>query len=115
MKAAKAHLSLYENKYIGHLIAELRRAKRASGEPWVRKFDYDVAYTRTLFAGEGRKSGVNPSGGGVCYKSHDAYVQPAFFSAGNRPRNGAAVDAFKNMFTSTTSLLKDFVTVVLNF
>ena len=40
MKAAKAHLSLYENKYIGHLIAELlARAKRAqSGAPWVRKF-----------------------------------------------------------------------------
>ena len=54
MKAAKAHLSLYENKYTEHLIAQLRHAKRASGEPWVRKFDYDVAYIRTLFAGEGR-------------------------------------------------------------
>ena len=82
------------------VIAELRRAKRASGAPWVRKFGYDVAYARTLFAGEGRESGVSPSGGGVCYKSRDAFVQPAFFLAGNRARNGVAVVAFKNMFTS---------------
>ena len=80
-----------------------------------RKFGYDVAYARTLFAEEGRESGVSPSGGGVCYKSRDAFVQPAFFLAGNRARNGVAVVAFKNMFTSTTSLHKDFVTVVLSF
>ena len=42
-------------------------------------------------------------------------MQPAFFLAGNRARNGVAVVAFKNMFTSTTSLHKDFVTVVLSF
>ena len=66
----------------------------------LRKFGYDVAYARTLFAGEGRESGVSPSGGGVCYKSRDAFVQPAFFLAGNRARNGVAVVAFKNMFTS---------------
>ena len=47
-------------------IAELRRAKRAGVAPWVRKFGYDVAYACTLFAGEGRESGVSPSGGGVC-------------------------------------------------
>ena len=74
------------------LLAELRRAKRASETPWVRKFGKPsirehlvmtyVAYTRTLFAGEGRESGVSPSGGGVCYKSPDAFVQPAFFLAG---------------------------------
>ena len=34
------------------MLAELRRAMRASGAPWVRKFGYDVAYARTLFAGE---------------------------------------------------------------
>ena len=49
------------------------------------------------------------------YKSRDAFVQPAFFLAGNRIRNGVAVVAFKNMFTSTTLLHKDFVTVVLSF
>ena len=95
------------------ILVELRRAKRASEAPWVRKFGKPsirenlvmtyVAYTRTLFAGEGRESGVSPSGGGVCYKSRDAFVQ----------RNGVAVVVFKNMFTSTTSLHKDFVTVVL--
>ena len=37
---------------------------RKFGNP--RKFGYDVAYTRTLFAEEGRESGVSPSGGGVC-------------------------------------------------
>ena len=42
----------------------------------------------------------------MCYKSRDAFVQPAFFLAGNRARNGVAVVAFKNMFT--TSLHKDF-------
>ena len=80
------------------IIAELRRAKRASGALWVR----------------GRESGVSQSGGGVCYKSCDAFVQP-FFLAGNCARNGVAVAAFKNMFTSTTSLHKDFVTIVLSF
>ena len=45
---------------------------------------------------EGRESGVSPSKGGVCYKSCDAFVQPAFFLAGNRARNGMAVVAFKN-------------------
>ena len=85
---------------VNSLIAELRRTKRASGAPWVRKFGYDVAYARTLFAGEGRESDVSPSGRGVCCKSRDAFVQPAFFLAGNRPRNGVAVVAFRNMFTS---------------
>ena len=69
---------------------------------------------RTLFEGEGKESGVSPSGEGVCYKSRDAFVQPAFFLAGNRARNGVAVVVFKNMCTSTTSLHKDFVTVVLS-
>ena len=64
--------------------------------------------------GEGRESGVSPSGGGVCHKLRDAFVQP-FLLAENRVRNGVAVVAFKNMFTSTTSLHKDFVTVVLSF
>ena len=58
---------------------------------------------------------MSPSEGGVCYKSRDAFVQPGFFLAGNRARNGVAVVAFKNMLTSTTSLHKDFVTVVLGF
>ena len=80
-----------------------------------RKFGYDVVYARTLFAGEGRESGVSPSGAGVCYKSREAFVQPIVFLAGNRARIGVAVVAFKNMFTSTTSLRKDFVTVVLSF
>ena len=48
-------------------------------------------------------------------KEYVIFVQPAFFLAGNRARNGVAVVAFKNMFTSTTSLHKDFVTVVLSF
>ena len=69
-----------------------------------RKFGYDVVYARTLFAGEGRESGVSPSGGGVCYKSRDAFVQPTCFLAGNRARNDVAVVAFKNMFTSTELL-----------
>ena len=37
---------------------------RKFGNP--RKFGYDVAYARTLFAEEGRESGVSPSRGGVC-------------------------------------------------
>ena len=40
---------------------------------------------------------------------------PPFSWPGNRARTGVAVVAFKNMFTSTTSLHKDFVTVVLSF
>ena len=68
-----------------------------------RQFGYDVAYTRTFFAGEGRELGVSPSGGGVCYKSCDAFVHPAFFLAGSRARNGVAnVVAFKNLFTLET-------------
>ena len=43
------------------------------------------------------------------------FEQPAFFLAGNRARNGEAVAALKNIFTSTTSLHEDFVTVVLSF
>ena len=40
---------------------------------------------------------------GVCYKSCDAFVQSAFFLAGNRTRNGVAnVIAFKNLFTLET-------------
>ena len=42
-------------------------------------------------------------------------MQPAFLLAGNRARNGVAVVAFKNMFTSTTLWHKDFVTVKLSF
>ena len=34
--------------------------------------------------------GRGDGGGGVCYKSCDVFVQPAFFSAGNRARNGVA-------------------------
>ena len=63
-----------------------------------------MAYARTLFAGEGRESGVSPSGGGVCCKSRDAFVQPTCFLAENRARNDVAVVAFKNMFTSTELL-----------
>ena len=37
-------------------------------------------------------------GVGVCYKSRDAFVQPAFYLAGNSARNGVDVVAFKNMF-----------------
>ena len=63
--------------------------------PWV---------SEDVFAGEGRESGVSPSGGGVCYKSCDAFVHPAFFSAGNRARNGVAnVVAFENLFTLEVS------------
>ena len=43
------------------VIAELRRAKRASGAPWVRKFGYDVAYARTLLRGrEGNQVSARP-------------------------------------------------------
>ena len=39
-----------------------------------------------------------PVGGGVCYKSCDAFMQPEFFLVGNRARNGVAnVIAFKNL------------------
>ena len=41
-------------------------------------------------------------------------MQPAFFLAGNRARDDVDVVVLKNMFTSTTSLHKDFVTVVLD-
>ena len=40
---------------------------------------------------------------------------PPFSWPGNRARTGVAVVAFKNMFTSTTSLHKEFVPVVLSF
>ena len=37
-----------------------------------------------------------PVGGGVCYKSCDAFMQTEFFLVGNRARNGVAnVIAFK--------------------
>ena len=71
-----------------------------------RKFGYDVAYARTLFArggGGGDESPVTPSRGEVCYKSCDAFVQPVLFLAGNRARNGVAnVITFKNLFTLET-------------
>ena len=69
-----------------------------------RKFGYDVAYARTLFARRGREeSPVTPSRGEVCYKSCDAFVQPVLFLAGNRARNGVAnVITFKNLFTLET-------------
>ena len=39
-----------------------------------------------------------PVGGGVCYKSCDAFMEPEFFLVGNRARNGVAnVIAFKNL------------------
>ena len=61
--------------------------------------------SNTLFAGQGRESGVSPSGGGVGYKSCDAFVQPAFFVAGNCARNGVAnVVAFRNLFSSILSI-----------
>ena len=45
-----------------------------------------------------------PVGGGVCYKSCDAFMQPEFFLVGNRARNGVAnVIAFKNLFSSILS------------
>ena len=37
-------------------------------------------YIRTLFAQEGRESGVSPSGGGVCYKSCNAILCNPLFS-----------------------------------
>ena len=40
--------------------------------------------------GDGRESGVSPSGRGVRYKSWDVFVQLAFFLAGNRAGNGVA-------------------------
>ena len=71
-----------------------------------RKFGYDVAYARTLFARGGggeEESPVTPSRGEVCYKSCDAFVQPVLFLAGNRARNGVAnVITFKNLFTLET-------------
>ena len=55
--------------------------------------------SNTLFAG------VSPSGGGVGYKSCDAFVQPAFFLAGNCARNGVSnVVAFRNLFSSILSI-----------
>ena len=48
-----------------------------------------------------------PVGGGVCYKSCDAFMQPEFFLVGNRARNGVAnVIAFKNLLLSKTILKK---------
>ena len=74
-----------------------------------RKFGYDVAYARTLFAGEGRESSVSSSGGGVCYKSCDAFVQHAFFLAGNRARNGVAnVVAFISLVTGEGKRQNEF-------
>ena len=66
---------------------------------------------RTLFEGEGRESGVSPSRGGVCYKSCDAFVQPAFFLAKNRARNAGGqrhrvqkLVYFRNSFSSILSI-----------
>ena len=47
---------------------------------------------------------------GACYKSCDAFVQSAFFLAGNRTRNGeASVIAFKNLFTLETCFQHRFM------
>ena len=47
---------------------------------------------------------------GACYKSCDAFVQSAFFLAGNRTRNGEAnVIAFKNLFTLETCFQHRFM------
>ena len=92
------------------IITELRSAKRASRAPCVRKFGkpfhprkfgYDVTYARTLFAGEGRESGVSPSGNQYVIRAMHLYNPASSWQ--------------ENMFTSTTSLHKNFVTVVLSF
>ena len=47
---------------------------------------------------------------GACYKSCDAFVQSAFFLAGNRTRNGEAnVIAFKNLFILETCFQHRFM------
>ena len=54
----------------------------ASGAPWVTNIRENslvgTPSVRTLFGIDGRESGVSPSGGRVCYKSCDVFVQPAF-------------------------------------
>ena len=59
------------------------RETSANGAPWVRsireKSLVGTPSVCTLFGSDGRESGVSPSGGGgVCYKSCDVFVQPAF-------------------------------------
>ena len=75
------------------------------------KFCYDVAYARTLSEGEGRESGVSLSGRGVCCKSCDAFVQPAFFHGGKSrkkwrgPRHRVQkLVYFRNFFSSILSI-----------
>ena len=65
------------------------------------------AYARTLFGGmEGNQVSARRGKENVissCGKSCDAFVQPAFFLAGNRARNTVAtVVAFKNLSTLGT-------------
>ena len=66
------------------------------------------AYARTLFGGmEGNQVSARRGKENVissCGKSCDAFVQPAFFLAGNRTTNGMAIFVeFKNLFTLQTS------------
>ena len=73
-----------------------------------RKFGCDVSVlrpsVRTLFGGDGRESGVSPSGGGVRFKSWDVFVELEFFLAENRVGNGVAKSS-----PSKTCLLKKLV------
>ena len=81
---------------------ERERGRERERESLIELF---LRISNTLFAGQGRESGVSPSGGGVGYKSCDAFVQPAFFVAGNCARNGVAnVVAFRNLFSSILSI-----------
>ena len=71
-----------------------------------RKFGYDVSVLRPSvhsLGGEGRESGVRPSGGGVCYiflagNRAMHLCSPRIILAGNRARNVMTiVVAFKNL------------------
>ena len=101
-------------KRITYYSGVLARQAPASGAPWVTKFGKSSirenfvvmsAYSVRPYTlgGDGSESDVSSSGEGVFYKSCDAFMQPAFFLAGNRARNGVAkVVAFKNLFTLET-------------
>ena len=43
---------------------------------WLRR--QRTPSVRTLFGSDGKESGVSSSEGGVCYKSCDVFVEPAF-------------------------------------
>ena len=58
------------------------RETSANGALWVRnireKSLVGTPSVCTLFGSDGRESGVSSSEGGVCYKSCDVFVEPAF-------------------------------------